>query len=102
MSCWFLVSPQACPFSVSLFECHRCDSLINIVAGQTITLSCNSTLPASSTVLPISYPTLLHTGIQPGASIFVGQYLFTGSETSSVYLTVQEVRTTDHNADHST
>ncbi|MEW5309186.1 MAG: hypothetical protein WDW38_001091 [Sanguina aurantia] len=70
---------------------NRCDSLINIVAGQTITLSCNSTLPASSTVLPISYPTLLHTGIQPGASIFVGQYLFTGSETSSVYLTVQEI-----------
>ena len=30
--------------------------------------------------------------IVPGASIHVGQYLFTGAETSSAYLTVQQVR----------
>ena len=29
--------------------------------------------------------------LQPGDDIFVGQYLFTGSETSSLYLKVDEV-----------
>lgn len=48
-------------------------------------------MAASETVLPISYPSLAGTGLAPGSQVFVGQYLFTGSETSSVYLTVQEV-----------
>jgi predicted amidophosphoribosyltransferase len=30
-------------------------------------------------VLPISYPSLSGTGLQPGRSVFVGQYLFTGA-----------------------
>lgn len=66
-----------------------CD--ISIEAGQTITLTCDKSVKASSSVLPISYPTLAGSGIQPGAAVFVGQYLFTGSETSSVYLTVQSI-----------
>lgn len=59
--------------------------------GQTVTLTCDRSQPASNTVLPISYPSLRSTGLQPGRTIFVGQYLFTGSETTSAYLTVQSM-----------
>lgn len=41
-------------------------------------LTCDSSKQASSSVLPISYPSLNGTGLQPGRSVFVGQYLFTG------------------------
>lgn len=64
---------------------------ISLNAGETITLTTDRTRPASSTCLPISYPSFQGSGLAPGAQVFVGQYLFTGSETSSVYLTVQEV-----------
>jgi pyruvate kinase len=60
-------------------------------AGQQVTLTCDHTKPASSSLLPISYPSLQGTGLQAGRAIFVGQYLFTGSETTSAYLTVQSV-----------
>mgnify|MGYP001811154802 CR=1 FL=1 len=56
-----------------------------------MTLTCDPSAAASSTVLPISYPTLDGAGLQPGRNIFVGQYLFTGSESTSAYLTVQSV-----------
>ena len=60
-------------------------------AGQQVTLTCDQSKTASSSCLPISYPTLQSTGLQPGRTIFVGQYLFTGSETTSAYLTVHSV-----------
>jgi hypothetical protein len=79
-------APPPCPF-------HRSpEEPISLTAGQTVTLTCNKSVQASSSVLPISYPSLAATGLAPGSQMFVGQYLFTGSETSSVYLTVQEVR----------
>jgi pyruvate kinase len=56
-----------------------------------VTLTCDASKAASSSVLPISYPSLSGTGLQAGRSVFVGQYLFTGSETTSAYLTVQQV-----------
>ncbi|GIL59095.1 hypothetical protein Vafri_14039 [Volvox africanus] len=71
---------------------NRPEAPISLNAGQTLTLTCDKSVQASATVLPISYPTLAGTGLAPGSQVFVGQYLFTGSETSSVYLTVQEVR----------
>ncbi|GIL69969.1 hypothetical protein Vretimale_10037 [Volvox reticuliferus] len=71
---------------------NRPEMPISLNAGQTLTLTCDKSVQASATVLPISYPTLTGTGLAPGSQVFVGQYLFTGSETSSVYLTVQEVR----------
>jgi pyruvate kinase len=64
---------------------------IDLQAGQTVILTCDSSKQASSSVLPISYPSLTGTGLQPGRSVFVGQYLFTGSETTSAYLTVQQM-----------
>jgi hypothetical protein len=51
---------------------------IDLQAGQTVILTCDSSKQASSSVLPISYPSLTGTGLQPGRSVFVGQYLFTG------------------------
>lgn len=77
--------------SPSLPVYSRPEAPISLTAGQTLTLTCNKSVAASSSVLPISYPTLAGTGLAPGSQVFVGQYLFTGSETSSVYLTVQEV-----------
>ncbi|GLC56042.1 hypothetical protein PLESTB_001058300 [Pleodorina starrii] len=71
---------------------NRPEAPISLNAGQTLTLTCNKSASASANVLPISYPSLAGTGLAPGSQVFVGQYLFTGSETSSVYLTVQEVR----------
>ncbi|KAG2439721.1 hypothetical protein HYH02_010599 [Chlamydomonas schloesseri] len=71
---------------------NRPEAPISLNAGQTLTLTCDKSVAASASVLPISYPSLAGTGLAPGSQVFVGQYLFTGSETSSVYLTVQEVR----------
>ncbi|KXZ54190.1 hypothetical protein GPECTOR_5g285 [Gonium pectorale] len=71
---------------------NRPEHPISLTAGQTLTLTCNKSAAASATCLPISYPSLAGTGLAPGSQVFVGQYLFTGSETSSVYLTVQEVK----------
>jgi pyruvate kinase len=53
---------------------------IKLEAGQTVLLTCDSSKQASSSVLPIAYPTLAGTGILPGRSVFVGQYLFTGEQ----------------------
>jgi len=61
--------------------------------GQTVTVTCDKSAQASSSVLPISTVQSFE-GLAPGSSIFVGQYLFTGSETTSAYLTVQQVNGT--------
>jgi len=70
---------------------HSPDAPILIEAGQTVVLTTDPTQRASSACLPISYPSLAGTGLEPGRAVFVGQYLFTGSETTSAYLTVQAV-----------
>jgi hypothetical protein len=47
---------------------------------------------ASPAVLPISWPgSFLGSGLAPGSAVFVGQYLFSGAETTSAYLTVKQV-----------
>lgn len=70
---------------------NRPDEPILLEAGQTVVLTTDPTQRASSRCLPISYPSLAGTGLEPGRAVFVGQYLFTGSETTSAYLTVQAV-----------
>ena len=60
---------------------------IALVAGQTLVLTTDLRVPPSTQALPVSYEGLPSV-VKPGDSIFVGQYLFTGSETSSVYLRV--------------
>ncbi|PSR98485.1 Pyruvate kinase [Actinidia chinensis var. chinensis] len=49
---------------------------------------------ASSDVLPINFPGLSK-AVKKGDTIFVGQYLFTGSESTSVWLEVDEVKGQD-------
>ncbi|KAF6260927.1 pyruvate kinase [Scenedesmus sp. NREL 46B-D3] len=77
---------------------NRPSEPIKLEAGQTVLLTCDSSKQASSSVLPIIYPSLAGTGILPGRSVFVGQYLFTGSESTSAYLTVQSVDSSDMSA----
>jgi pyruvate kinase len=60
---------------------------IAVVAGQTLVLTTDTSVPPSASMLPVSYDGLPSV-VSPGDTIFLGQYLFTGSETSSVYLTV--------------
>ncbi|KAG1669578.1 hypothetical protein FOA52_006351 [Chlamydomonas sp. UWO 241] len=62
---------------------------IDLKAGSTVTLTCNSNEPASATTLPVSSVASFD-GIAPGTIIYVGQALFT-SEFLAAYLTVQSV-----------
>ena len=61
------------------------------MAGQSITLTCDQSLASSSSMLSVTYKTFENSGVLPGSSIFIGQYLFSGSETSSAHLSVQQV-----------
>ena len=63
---------------------------ITLTEGQSIRISSDPGVHASSDVLPVNFPDI-GKYLQKGNQIFVGQYLFTGSETTSTYLTVQEV-----------
>ena len=47
----------------------------------------NPEAQASNEVLPVSYPKFT-TMVQKGDTIFIGRYLVTGSEDSSLYVTV--------------
>ncbi|CAD7705116.1 unnamed protein product [Ostreobium quekettii] len=64
---------------------------IQLEEGATVSLTCSQSAQASSKVLPISCPTFDWFDVRPGSPVFIGQYLFTGSETTSAYLTVQKV-----------
>eukprot|EP00899_Mesostigma_viride_P007968 jgi/Mesvir1/17172/Mv07594-RA.1 len=63
---------------------------IIVQAGQMLELSTDTTRTPSETCLPVSFPGLAK-ACQVGTEVFVGQYLFTGSETSSVWLEVDSV-----------
>jgi pyruvate kinase len=60
---------------------------INLTQGDKILLTPDKKVVASSKILPMNYPELSY-AIKPGDEIFVGQYLFTGSESTSVWLEV--------------
>ncbi|GAX81369.1 hypothetical protein CEUSTIGMA_g8800.t1 [Chlamydomonas eustigma] len=65
---------------------------IQLQQGQTVILTCDKTVQACSTVLPVSMlSTFEGQGLNVGTSILIAQYLFTGSDTSSAYLTVEKV-----------
>ena len=63
---------------------------IRIKCGDTVILTTDTTKVASPQWLPINYAKLPEC-VGPGDTIFVAQYLFTGSDTSSAYLEVDEV-----------
>lgn len=64
---------------------------IELEANAFVTLTPDSSREASSELLPINYAGLAQ-AVKQGDTIFVGQYLFTGSESTSVWLEVEEVK----------
>ncbi len=72
--------------------CRPDGGSITLQAGQSLRLTTDASAAASAEQLPINWPgDFTQGGLKPGATVFVGQYLFTGAETSSAYLTVQKV-----------
>jgi len=60
--------------------------------GQSVVLSSDQTQQASAQLLPITWSgSFRGVGLEPGSLVFLGQYLFTGAETTSAYLTVCQV-----------
>lgn len=67
---------------------------ISLQVDATVVLTPDQELEASSDLLPINFDGLAKV-VKKGDTIFVGQYLFTGSETTSVWLEVSEVKGED-------
>ncbi|KAJ6407551.1 PYRUVATE KINASE [Salix viminalis] len=67
---------------------------ISLLADGIVILTSDQEQEASSEVLPINFDGLSK-AVKHGDTIFVGQYLFTGSETTSVWLEVSEVKGND-------
>lgn len=94
--CGLMLDTRGCELAVPLAppDVSRFDvkSLpqISLQQGGEIIVGVDTTIPASDKYLPIDFPELPQL-LRPGSELFVGQYLFTGAETSSAYLTVQEV-----------
>jgi len=55
-----------------------------------VTLTTEEGVTASADFLPVNN-SMMPNFVAPGDDVFIGQYLFTGAETSSVYLKVEEV-----------
>jgi len=70
---------------------NNSESPIELEEGGTLVLTGDLGTQASSRVLPVNYGGLA-SAVKPGDTIFLGQYLFTGSETTSVWLEVAETK----------
>ncbi|XP_038702427.1 pyruvate kinase 1, cytosolic-like isoform X2 [Tripterygium wilfordii] len=73
---------------------NKSESSISLVADGFVVLTPNQEREASSEVLPINFDGISK-AVKTGDTIFIGQYLFTGSETTSVWLEVSEVKGDD-------
>ncbi|KAH7511762.1 hypothetical protein FEM48_Zijuj12G0017100 [Ziziphus jujuba var. spinosa] len=67
---------------------------IELKADDHVTITSDTTIQPSADILPVSYADLART-VKKGDTIFLGQYLFTGSETTSVWLEVLETKNQD-------
>jgi len=67
---------------------------LNIEAGQRITITTDPEAECTNTVFPVTYPKF-PAMCQEGDSIFVGRYLVTGAENSSLFMEVEEVNATE-------
>lgn len=67
---------------------------LEIEAGQRITITTDPNAECTSTVFPVTYPKFCAM-CQEGDSIFVGRYLVTGAENSSLFMEVEEVNATE-------
>nr|XP_009788506.1 PREDICTED: pyruvate kinase, cytosolic isozyme-like isoform X1 [Nicotiana sylvestris] len=73
---------------------NKSEQPISLKADATVTLTPDEGQEASSDVFPINFGGLSK-AVKKGDTIFIGQYLFTGSETTSVWLEVDEVKGDD-------
>nr|AIZ68207.1 pyruvate kinase, cytosolic isozyme-like isoform X1 [Albuca bracteata] len=74
---------------------NKSEHAISLEADGFVTLTPDDqSKEASSKLLPINF-TGLSKAVKPGDTIFIGQYLFTGSETTSVWLEVEELKGDD-------
>ena len=67
---------------------------LQIEAGQRVTITIDPDAECSNTVFPVTYPKF-PAMCQEGDSIFVGRYLVTGAEDSSLFMEVEEVNATE-------
>lgn len=67
---------------------------IHLEANSLVILTPDQEKEATSNLLPINFGGLSK-AVKVGDDIFIGQYLFTGSETTSVWLQVSEVKEAD-------
>ncbi|CAA6663872.1 unnamed protein product [Spirodela intermedia] len=67
---------------------------IELKADDYVTITPDTSKVPSQGILPVNYAELANT-VKKGDTIFLGQYLFTGSETTSVWLEVTETRGQD-------
>ncbi|CAK7325332.1 unnamed protein product [Dovyalis caffra] len=72
----------------------RTESPISLQEDSFVVLTPNLDKEATSSLLPINF-TGLSSAVKKGDTIFIGQYLFTGNETTSVWLEVSEVNGED-------
>ncbi|XP_027160754.1 pyruvate kinase 1, cytosolic-like isoform X1 [Coffea eugenioides] len=73
---------------------NKTEHPISLKAESLVTLTPDQDKEASSSLLPINF-TGLPKAVKAGDTIFIGQYLFTGNETTSVWLEVTEVKGED-------
>ncbi|KAL2978711.1 hypothetical protein AAZX31_13G132400 [Glycine max] len=73
---------------------NKSEKAISLEANGQVVLTPDQGQEASSEILPINFDGLAK-AVKKGDTIFIGQYLFTGSETTSVWLEVSEVKGQD-------
>ncbi|KAK1311139.1 hypothetical protein QJS10_CPA08g01274 [Acorus calamus] len=67
--------------------CNKSGNPIELKADEHVTITSDLSKDSSSEVLPVNYADLSKT-VKKGDTIFLGQYLFTGSESTSAWLEV--------------
>ncbi|XP_076943960.1 pyruvate kinase 1, cytosolic-like [Bidens hawaiensis] len=77
-----------------LLVVNKGDHSIPLEADSFVVLTPDQEKEATSSLLPINFGGLAK-AVKPGDTIFLGQYLFTGSETTSVWMEVSEVKGDD-------
>ncbi|XP_022745824.1 pyruvate kinase 1, cytosolic-like isoform X2 [Durio zibethinus] len=73
---------------------NKIEKAISLQENGTVILTPDEGQEASSELLPINFDGLSK-AVKKGDTIFIGQYLFTGSETTSVWLEVSEIQGND-------
>ncbi|RWR82391.1 pyruvate kinase 1, cytosolic [Cinnamomum micranthum f. kanehirae] len=73
---------------------NKSEHSILLESGASVVLTPDQAKEASSELLPINFGGLSKS-VKQGDTIFIGQYLFTGSETTSVWLEVAELKGDD-------